>query len=673
MILFSSLLIFSFVLGSGIFVVEESNKTSVDKLLNIQSNSPNVLEQESSIKQSLRKTFEEYDGLSYGQDIEIKKIKYSVKSFIEAKKAAWLLTNEADKTAQWEKIDYQKEKLYVDLLKKAITIQDVKNFLDQRANQQKQLWETARNDFLPYWTPIKEDSISIPYEERIEEFVKSIISFGIYFNIYFVGRDITWAQIINYHQSSVFDFRSSSNVVGGIVHGIHWIVERRIVEQFKSILLWNPLQSWLSTLTDLPNKVTIDEIEYDLSSLWRAKQTVAWKKLGEEAKDELIKLLDGNVTPAKLKVALAVEDKTLTNQDKDKFWSRLKAVFNKFGSVLPVNEVKIMNQDYDFEYFFDFRDRKTQDGRFVGSSLDVQWANRTLQKLFANKVTILEIETRLKELKEALEFLKDNNIFANRKILRVPNLLIRDQTYDVGSYWNWNPEIGFYSDTSLIREIINFKITITELKNALQEANTASKELWEDMKELVLWWTDSTTRFAFKYTTRDSLSIGINLSRFIAENDPNKKVTWNDVITDSWKPFWEYDFSETLHVVPNVVANQNSNEFRQFLLWNPLQSWLKSLSQLSTQPLQLNSKSYDLTVLFQERDETSWKKLSTGAKNVLKQLINDRTSPKQLAVALGVDVDNEKNSALAIGLATIGGGIFLVAVGGLIYWFLKIK
>ena len=380
-------------------------------------------------------------------------------------------------------------------------------------------------------------------------------------------------------------------------------------------------------------------------------------------------------------------DKTLTNQDKDEFWSRLKAVFNKYGNGLPTNKVKIKNQNYELNYLFDFRDSPTQNGHFFDIQPSAFWeANSALQKLFTNKVTISDIETKLKESKETLEFLKDKNIFTNRKTLRVPNLLIQDETYFIESLWDWKEGDELYSADTLIHDI-NHKITITELKNALQEANTASKQLWEDMKELVLWWTDS-TRFSFVPTIPGRLSIGVNLSRFIAENDPNKKVTWNDIIADSWKPFYERDFRETLYVVTNVVANQNSNEFRQFLLWNPLQSWLKSLSELPTQQLQLNSKSYDLTVLFQEREETSWKNLSTGAKNILKQLIDDRTSPKQLAVALGVDAqypdpdtrkeligvdntDNEKNNPLAIGLATIGGGASLLGVSYLVFYFLK--
>ena len=57
-----------------------------------------------------------------------------------------------------------------------------------------------------------------------------------------------------------------------------------------------------------------------------------------------------------------------------------------------------MNKDHELKYLFNFRDRQTQNGQFAGSTADVRGANNALQKIFANKVTILEIETKLKEL-----------------------------------------------------------------------------------------------------------------------------------------------------------------------------------------------------------------------------------------------------------------------------------
>lgn len=439
----------------------------------------------------------------------------------------------------------------------------------------------------------------------------------------------------------------------------------------------------LGNFSTLPlDELTIDGQIYSIANLFQETikdKKMLFRNLSTAAKNELLKLSNQDIEARRVRTMLL-----------EAYWDQLREMLNANFTALPA---KVKNLSI---------------GSRNINAFDVLFANRNLpfaqlqqqHQDFFQQAILVEEESWLSivQIQREIERLIDeviaqriaalSEVFESYSGLYFDDLLIKDQIYNLNRFFlakstdemSW--EEAASADSSLMLAIDNEKVTLSDLKSALEGTDTNSEKLFLQMLKLVPSWKVEKKPTLLNYGTKNPKSLTFSGAKLFAEIGKKQQPTWQKVVTTSQKITPTKDqLSQTISLISSAIATKNNNHLLQLLLWNPLQKWLSTdFSSLIKQQIAIKKKTYDLTALFTQKTTTDWNQLNPKSRKVLKQLVDDKTTPLQLKTALDTlfqqqpkPVVKKYSNSLVIGLITIGSGIAVIGLVGFVNWLTKFR
>lgn len=451
------------------------------------------------------------------------------------------------------------------------------------------------------------------------------------------------------------------------------------------IAYWEELQRVFADFTFLPTpSIAVNKQQHLLSGLFAIKN----KQFSAFSNDDLQTFTTFVESTPHLPSALAI--KTTLNNLVDRFWLDLKTILNEFDA-LPAQSVTLKNTVFDLSSLFANSQTETAGSQLSGP------ARNELLKMMDKKIDLFQLGTIL--------------VLKQYSGLHFGRLSIKDNLYfteslfftDPPSQLSWEEKVD--QSQELFTAFALKQLTIADFRDALNQKNAASAKLFASINQLIPYLastSDLTTTFFYSQNGRQNLKFEI--TKLVKEFQSVDNISWAQVVADSRLLPPDSQFGEIIFIISSVVNQQSSDRFLQLLLWNPLQRWLNAKQVLSSlEKIVLDQKNYDFTALAQAKAETDWNNLNAQNKAFLQTLITNQIDPLKIKNALQVEqttkpinnnkqppktppsqkqtpsktedkkVQISKKTGLIIGLATAGGAVGLLSVGGLVYWLVKLR
>lgn len=469
---------------------------------------------------------------------------------------------------------------------------------------------------------------------------------------------------------------------------------------------WPQFQTFLQNFVSLPADVIIANQVYLMFPLWENREFIftdkdfAWSfdrssqsPFIQDFLTQLRRLVKNAVTIQELNTAIErIAD----------FWTQLQATLDKYSFVADDLNVVLDGNRYLLNSLFALK----------GDNLTVAQlplvAKNQLFSLLRNDITIPALDAQLQNRQRLVT--RFANLFINYSGITVSDLLVKNRVYDVSDFFvaalqsnsasaflqhnAWKRALNQKQNFNLFTALVEGQFTFDELETFLNSANLASKQLFNQIRQLLPFWESAKQFIAFTHRSGNKIFPTLHITKLITEIGKDKTVAWEQIVASSKQLPNNTDFVATIALLNSLTSWQNGNLFLQLLLWNPLQRWLTGeFANFVNFNLVIEEKKYNLSSLFTQKTKDYWNKLNFAGKETLKTLVTDQISPSQLKNALKLannqasqtktPTTNQQKSttkttpkrdkidSLSLGLITIGGAIGVVGVGSLIYWLIK--